>query len=351
MRNPRAVATPAYRGAGTPQPQCGKVTSVREMVPKYHDAMVLCGLEKAKELNNRAAWVCKESPRDDGRVGVKLFTPPFSEVWVKQKNLVQVLFPTDLKYTVFFASMPNPDFVELTLHVRAMKDSVPIPGIPGSVVSTMDSPDTLPASTHLTPIEKSELLRVGCWGDSTNAGEWSDLLHLIKNARSGVYPPDWPEQVIDGNLFKSNDQPFRSGMQFAKVTNANDFFNDITGKIPNPNAVFSMRMPCYEVCEKIASDADILTAAEYGILCHDELKKMFTSAHDPDVVRKAGLVISEAGGTQAMAGACYCYHNIMLTLAFNQGVNDTDFKAWWEATKRTINLSWDGIAGWPIPRF
>ena len=53
---------------------------------------------------------------------------------------------------------------------------------------------------------------------------------------------------------------------------------------------------------------------------------------------------------QAMASAFYCYHNIMLTLAFNQGVNDADFKAWWDATKKEVDRNWKGIADWSMPR-
>lgn len=64
----------------------------------------------------------------------------------------------------------------------------------------------------LTEEDKARLLHAGQWGSRTSRSHWADLCHEIK-ARTGEYPLDWAELIVNGRLFSDAGHVVSPGMR------------------------------------------------------------------------------------------------------------------------------------------
>jgi hypothetical protein len=78
--------------------------------------------------------------------------------------------------------------------------------------------DTAPSAAALTPAERAELLKVGQWGARSSPAEWSSLVASIKHSRSGLYPSDWSDAVLRGDLYRSAGHGHVDGFSGVKVS-------------------------------------------------------------------------------------------------------------------------------------
>ena len=289
----------------------------------YDKAVIVTKLANRQDLNDRAARVCELAPRADGRIGIQMLCSPDVRVWIKPDNLDLIQFSEQVDDPKF-SRVSHDEKTDLRMYMWSTRGAEPIPGIKGVSVPTHTD------DFALTDDEKTELLRLGQWGDATTPGEWYDYLQTIKHARGGVYPLDWYPQVINGNLFRSHGQPTRDGM----------------GKPITLDCgvdIFALTFPSYRVADEWCDKASIVNGAEYGEYAHHLLKAMFESKHDSATVRNAGRVMLDKGGLQSMKGNFYNYSVVVGRMCQNNDVCEARYKTWWADARLVINKAWDGL--------
>tara|TARA_B100001057_G_scaffold494830_1_gene592253 strand:- start:200 stop:1171 length:972 start_codon:yes stop_codon:yes gene_type:complete len=292
----------------------------------YDKAVIVTGLVNRQDLNDRAARVCELAPRADGRIGIQMLLSPDVRVWIKPDNLELIEFSEqvdDPKYS----HVNHDEKTDLRMYLWSTRGAEPIPGVKGVSVSTHTD------DFALTDGEKTELLRLGQWGDATTPGEWHDYLQTIKHVRGGAYPRDWYQKVVVGELFRSHGQPTRSGMG-----------NPVT--LDCDVDIFALKFPSYRVADNWCDRASMVHGAEYGKYAHNLLKAVFESKHDPEAVKNAGRVMLEKGGLQSMKGNYYNYAVVVGNLCQNNDVCEQRYKKWWNDARVVINKAWDGLGGW-----
>ena len=293
----------------------------------YDTAVIVSGLVNRQDLNDRAARVCELAPRADGRIGIQMLLSPDLRVWIQPDNLERIEFSEQVDHPKF-SRVSHDEKTDLRMYLWASSGAEPIPGIKGVSMSTHT--DDFP----LTDDEKSELLRLGQWGDATTRGEWHDYLQIIKHVRGGVYPRDWHQNVIVGELFRLHGQPTRDGM----------------GKLVTLDCgvdIFVLKFPSYKKANKWCDQASIVNGAEYGEYAHNLLKAVFESKHDPATMKNAGRVMLDKGGMQSMKCNFCNYAVIVGNLCQTNDVCERLYKQWWDDARVVINQVWHGIGGWP----
>ena len=75
----------------------------------------------------------------------------------------------------------------------------------------------------LTEEDKARLLHAGQWGGRSSRSHWANLCYEIKG-RTGEYPVDWAELIVDGRLFSDAGQAVVSGMRIFGEDELADFF-------------------------------------------------------------------------------------------------------------------------------
>jgi hypothetical protein len=103
----------------------------------WDDAMMVMGLKNRTDLNNRAARVLSDEPREDGRLPVELFIGQ-ERVWVKRQNLAGPIVNEAALKDPLYKEMPDIDRDDVALFFRCNMNSTRVPGLPGRVVSLVD---------------------------------------------------------------------------------------------------------------------------------------------------------------------------------------------------------------------
>ena len=96
--------------------------------------VMIAGLKKHAELNNRAARVLSDYPREDGRVHIELLIG-MERYWIMPRFLVGPIENEAQLTNPVFNDMPDSDRDDVTLFLRCNLNSTRIPGLPGRIVS------------------------------------------------------------------------------------------------------------------------------------------------------------------------------------------------------------------------
>ena len=103
----------------------------------WDDAMMITGLKNRTDLNNRAARVLSDEPREDGRIGIEMFVG-MERVWIQRDNLLGPIVNEAALKDPLYKEMPDIDRDDVTLFFRCNMNSTRVPGLPGRVVSLVD---------------------------------------------------------------------------------------------------------------------------------------------------------------------------------------------------------------------
>jgi|TARA_B110000967_G_scaffold9269_1_gene9329 hypothetical protein len=101
---------------------------------EWDDVAYVSGLRGRPDLNNRAARVCKPTPRADGRIGVEMFIGQ-ERVWIKPFNLTPIPNVETLSNPPF-NGMSSTETTDVGMFFFANKGSTRMPGFPGRMMST-----------------------------------------------------------------------------------------------------------------------------------------------------------------------------------------------------------------------
>ena len=100
----------------------------------WDNVVMVHALTKRTDLNDRAARVLADDPREDGRVPVEMFIGQ-ERVWIKRANLLGPIPDVAALETSPYSRLPDEEKTDVGLFFFANRNSTRIPGLPGRVVS------------------------------------------------------------------------------------------------------------------------------------------------------------------------------------------------------------------------
>jgi len=123
---------------------------------EWDDVAYVSGLQGRPDLNNRAARVCKPTPRADGRIGVEMFIGQ-ERVWIKPFNLTPIPNVETLSNPPF-NGMSSTETTDVGMFFFANEGSTRIPGFPGRMMTTRrDPPAPAPSPAPAPEADEDEL--------------------------------------------------------------------------------------------------------------------------------------------------------------------------------------------------
>lgn len=120
---------------------------------EWDDVAYVSGLQGRPDLNNRAARVCKPTPRTDGRIGVEMFIGQ-ERVWIKSFNLTPIPNVETLSNPPF-NGMSSTETTDVGMFFFVNEGSTRIPGFPGRMMTTRRDPPA-PATSPAPAPEADE---------------------------------------------------------------------------------------------------------------------------------------------------------------------------------------------------
>ncbi len=105
---------------------------------EWDNVVMVHALAKRTDLNDRAARVLADQPREDGRIPIEMFIGQ-ERVWIKRDNLLGPIHNEAGLKDARYKDMPDTDRDDVTLFLRCNMNSTRIPGLPGRVVSLVDN--------------------------------------------------------------------------------------------------------------------------------------------------------------------------------------------------------------------
>tara|TARA_X000000368_G_scaffold216834_1_gene171078 strand:- start:21 stop:353 length:333 start_codon:yes stop_codon:yes gene_type:complete len=105
---------------------------------EWDSVVMVHALAKRTDLNNRAARVLADHPREDGRIPIEMLIG-HECVWIKRENLVGPIPDEAALKDARYKDMPDTDRDDVTLFLHCNMNSTRIPGLPGRVVSLVNN--------------------------------------------------------------------------------------------------------------------------------------------------------------------------------------------------------------------
>ena len=100
---------------------------------KWDDVVFVYGLSCRSDLNERAARVCKMTPRADGRIGIQMLIGG-EEVWIKDSKLILIPDITALVNPPF-NKLSSIEMADVRMFFIANENSMRIPGFPARLMN------------------------------------------------------------------------------------------------------------------------------------------------------------------------------------------------------------------------
>ena len=128
----------------------------------WDNVVMVHALAKRTDLNDRAARVLADHPREDGRIPIEMFIGQ-ERVWIKRDNLLGPIPNEAALQDARYKNLPDTDRDDVKLFFFANRNSTRIPGLPGRVVSLKDpapapapAAAAIPSSDHENPWDFSD---------------------------------------------------------------------------------------------------------------------------------------------------------------------------------------------------
>ena len=106
---------------------------------EWDSVVMVHALAKRTDLNNHAARVLADQPREDGRIPIEMFIG-MERVWIKRDNLLGPIPNEAALKDARYNDMPDTDRDDVTLFFHCNMNSTRIPGVRGRSVSLVDRP-------------------------------------------------------------------------------------------------------------------------------------------------------------------------------------------------------------------
>ena len=104
----------------------------------WDNVVMVHALAKRTDLNDRAARVLADQPREDGRIPIEMFIGQ-ERVWIKRDNLLGPIPDVTALETPPYSRLADQEKTDVGLFFFANRNSTRIPGLPGRVVSLVNN--------------------------------------------------------------------------------------------------------------------------------------------------------------------------------------------------------------------